>query len=184
MLVNNACHLGLGHRFLDMPIEFFDEVLAVNLRGYALCAQYAARQMVARGGGAIVNIGSNTADRALADRAAYIASKGGVESLTRAIAVELAEYKIRVNCVVPGLHLHRALGHASRGDQAAALEKRPLGQGVQPGRHRRGGRVSRLVEGRQHHRLVPAGFGRHRHPVGAAGLRGVSGSGVYREHEP
>lgn len=102
VLVNNACHLGLGHRFLDMPIAFFDEVLAVNLRGYALCAQYAARQMVARGGGAIVNIGSNTADRALGDRAAYIASKGGVESLTRAIAVELAEHHIRVNCVVPG----------------------------------------------------------------------------------
>jgi NAD(P)-dependent dehydrogenase (short-subunit alcohol dehydrogenase family) len=102
VLVNNACHLGLGHRFLDMPIEFFDEVLAVNLRGYALCAQYAARQMLGRGGGAIVNIGSNTADRALADRAAYIASKGGVESLTRALAVELAEHQIRVNCVIPG----------------------------------------------------------------------------------
>jgi NAD(P)-dependent dehydrogenase (short-subunit alcohol dehydrogenase family) len=102
VLVNNACHLGLGHRFLDMPIAFFDEVLAVNLRGYALCAQYAARQMIARGGGAIVNIGSNTSERALADRAAYIASKGGVESLTRAIAVELAEHHIRVNCVVPG----------------------------------------------------------------------------------
>lgn len=102
VLVNNACHLGLGHRFLDMPIAFFDEVLAVNLRGYALCAQYAAKQMLTRGGGAIVNIGSNTARRALGDRAAYIASKGGVESLTRAIAVELAQYQIRVNCVVPG----------------------------------------------------------------------------------
>lgn len=102
VLVNNACHLGLGYKFLDMPIAFFDEVLAVNLRGYALCAQHAARQMVARGGGAIVNVGSNTAGRALGDRTAYIASKGGVESLTRAIAVELAEYKIRVNCVIPG----------------------------------------------------------------------------------
>ena len=102
VLVNNACHLGLGHRFLDMPIGFFDEVLAVNLRGYALCAQYAARQMVTRGGGAIVNIGSNVSERALADRAAYVASKGGVESLTRAIALELAEHQIRVNCVVPG----------------------------------------------------------------------------------
>ena len=102
ILVNNACHLGLGHQFLDMPMDFFDDVLAVNLRGYALCAQRAARQMTARGGGAIVNIGSNTAGRALGDRAAYIASKGGVESLTRAIAVELAQYKIRVNCVIPG----------------------------------------------------------------------------------
>lgn len=108
VLVNNACHLGLGYSFLDMPIAFFDEVLAVNLRGYALYAQYAARQMIARGGGAIVNIGSNTAGRALRDRAAYIASKGGVESLTRAIAVELAEHAIRVNCVIPGyIHTER-----------------------------------------------------------------------------
>jgi NAD(P)-dependent dehydrogenase (short-subunit alcohol dehydrogenase family) len=102
VLVNNACHLGLGHRFLDMPMAFFDEVLHINLRGYALCAQLAGRQMVKRGGGAIVNIGSNTAQRALADRCAYIASKGGIESLTRAIALELAEHRIRVNCVVPG----------------------------------------------------------------------------------
>ncbi len=108
VLVNNACHLGLGYKFLDMPIAFFDEVLAVNLRGYVLCAQHAARQMLARGGGAIVNVGSNTAGRALGDRAAYIASKGGVESLTRAIAVELAEYQIRVNCVIPGyIHTER-----------------------------------------------------------------------------
>ena len=102
VLVNNACHLGVGHRFLDMPIEFFDEVIDVNLRGYALCAQFAAKQMLARGGGAIVNIGSNTAQRAQEGRAAYIASKGGIESLTRALAVELAEYQIRVNCVLPG----------------------------------------------------------------------------------
>lgn len=107
-LVNNACHLGLGHRFLEMPMTFFDEVLHVNLRGYALCAQLAARQMIKRGGGAIVNIGSNTAQRALADRSAYIASKGGIESLTRAIALELAEHHVRVNCVVPGyIHTER-----------------------------------------------------------------------------
>lgn len=108
VLVNNACHLGLGHRFLDMPMAFFDDVLAVNLRGYALCAQQAARQMITRRGGAIVNIGSNTARRALGDRAAYIASKGGVESLTRALAVELAGHGIRVNCVIPGyIHTER-----------------------------------------------------------------------------
>lgn len=108
VLVNNACHLGLGYSFLDMPIDFFDEVLAVNLRGYALCARYAARQMVSRGGGTIVNIGSNTAGRAIRDRAAYIASKGAVESLTRAIALELAGYRIRVNCVIPGyIHTER-----------------------------------------------------------------------------
>lgn len=133
VLVNNACHLGVGYRFLDTPIEFFDEVIGVNLRGYALCAQYAARQMVARGGGAIVNIGSNTADHALADRAAYIASKGGVASLTRALAVELAEHHIRVNCVVPGYI------NTERWDTLPHEVKRrrwknvPLGQEASPG---------------------------------------------------
>ena len=53
-------------------------------------------------GQVVIDIGSNTSERALGDRAAYIASKGGVASLTRAIAVELAEHEIRVNCVVPG----------------------------------------------------------------------------------
>jgi NAD(P)-dependent dehydrogenase (short-subunit alcohol dehydrogenase family) len=132
VLVNNACHLGLGYRFLDMPIAFFDEVLAVNLRGYALCAQYAARQMIARGGGAIVNIGSNTAGRALGDRAAYIASKGGVESLTRAIAVELAEHQIRVNCVIPGyIHTER-WGTLSEETKQRRWKNVPLGRESSP----------------------------------------------------
>ena len=125
VLVNNACHLGLGYGFLDMPIAFFDEVLAVNLRGYALCAQHAARQMIARGGGAIVNIGSNTAGRVISNRAAYIASKGGVESLTRAIAVELAQHNIRVNCVIPGYIRTERWNDLC---EAAAAGKRPLGR--------------------------------------------------------
>lgn len=102
VLVNNACHLGLGYSFLDTPIAFFDEVMAANLRGAVLCAQYAARQMVAKRSGAIVNIGSNTSDRTIPDRSAYIASKGALASLTRAMALELAPLGVRVNSVVPG----------------------------------------------------------------------------------
>jgi NAD(P)-dependent dehydrogenase (short-subunit alcohol dehydrogenase family) len=132
VLVNNACHLGLGHRFLDMPIAFFDEVLAVNLRGYALCAQLAARQMLTRGGGAIVNIGSNTAGHALSDRAAYIASKGGVESLTRAIALELAQHNIRVNCVVPGYIYTERWGALSEEIKQRRWKNIPLGKESSP----------------------------------------------------
>lgn len=108
VLVNNACHLGLGHSFLEMPMRFFDEVIGVNLRSYCLCMQLAARQMLDKAAGAIVSIGSNTTHHTIRDRAAYIASKGGVEALTRAAALELAEHKIRVNCVIAGyIHTER-----------------------------------------------------------------------------
>ena len=102
VLVNNACHLGLGHGFLDMPPDFLDEVLAVNLKGLFLCSQRAAAGMAQRNGGAIVNIGSVTAARAIRGRFAYITSKGGIEAATRAMALELGPLGIRVNCVIPG----------------------------------------------------------------------------------
>ena len=87
ILVNNACHLGVGPGFLDTTAEFFDRVMAVNARGYFLCAREAARLMTARGtGGAIVNIGSITARNTIRGRLAYVASKGAIESMTRAMA--------------------------------------------------------------------------------------------------
>ena len=127
VLVNNACNLGLGYSFLDMPAEHFDSVIRVNLRGLFLCSQAAARRMKARGGGAIVNIGSVTATRAIRGRFAYITSKGGIESATRALALELGSLGIRVNCVLPGYI------HTTRWDEldAATLDIRranlPLG---------------------------------------------------------
>ena len=144
VLVNNACHLGLGYRFLDMPIAFFDEVLAVNLRGYALCAQYAARQMVARGGGAIVNIGSNTARRAGRPRRLY-RFKGRRRKLDPSDGGRVGRVPDPRQLRRPRLHPHRALGHAAGGDEAAALEERAAGQGIRRRRYRRGRGVSRLV---------------------------------------
>lgn len=102
ILVNNACSLGLGYTFLEMPPEQFDSVIDVNLRGLFLCSQAAARIMKDRGGGVIVNVGSVTAARAIRGRFAYITSKGGIESATRAMALELGSLGIRVNCVIPG----------------------------------------------------------------------------------
>jgi Dehydrogenases with different specificities (related to short-chain alcohol dehydrogenases) len=101
VLVNNAAHQGIGPRFPETSVELFDAVMSVNARGVFLCSQAAARQMLKRKQGVIINIGSNTAERAIRGRTAYIASKGAIEALTRAMAVDLAP-TIRVNEVAPG----------------------------------------------------------------------------------
>jgi 3-oxoacyl-[acyl-carrier protein] reductase len=89
--------------FLEMPVSFFDDLLHLNLTGTFLCAQAAARVMVARGrGGRIVTISSNSGKFGGRGRAAYSASKAGIIALTQSLAIELAEHGILVNCVCPG----------------------------------------------------------------------------------
>jgi NAD(P)-dependent dehydrogenase (short-subunit alcohol dehydrogenase family) len=102
ILVNNAVHLGVGDYFLETPVELWDEVLAVNLRGLLLCSQKAAQIMAMKKRGVIINISSLTSLQAVRNRCAYITSKGAINSATRALAVDLAPYNIRVNCVMPG----------------------------------------------------------------------------------
>jgi len=102
LLVNNACHLGVGHGVLDTSAAFWDEVMGVNARGYFLCSKAAALRMRERGGGCIVNISSTCSMRILRNRAAYCASKGAVDALTRCMAVELIPYNIRVNAIALG----------------------------------------------------------------------------------
>lgn len=132
ILVNNACHLGLGHSFLDTPEEFFSEVMATNIHAYYLCAQRAARMMVKAGGGSIINIGSITATRSIRDRSAYITSKGAVESMTRALAVELGPHNVRVNCVVPGyIHTER-WEQLTEEERSTRRENVPLGHEAFP----------------------------------------------------
>ncbi len=103
VLVNNAVHLGLGPSFVDVPEELLVQVIQVNVLGYYRCGQRAARLMIEQGqGGAIVNVSSNTSERAIRDRSAYCASKGAIDALTRAMALDLAPHGIRVNTVAPG----------------------------------------------------------------------------------
>ncbi|MBD0379804.1 SDR family NAD(P)-dependent oxidoreductase [Paenibacillus sedimenti] len=102
VLVNNACDQGLGYDFLNMPYGRFKQVIDVNVNGLFLVSQYAARMMRQSQGGTIVHIGSNASKHALRNRSAYGASKGAVDALTKAMALDLAEYGIRVNTVVPG----------------------------------------------------------------------------------
>lgn len=101
ILVNNAAAQGVGYSFIDTPASVLDTVIAVNVRGTFLVAQHAARVMMKRKRGVIINISSNTSERALRKRSAYIASKGAIDALTRAMALDLAPY-IRVNTVAPG----------------------------------------------------------------------------------
>ena len=100
-LVNSA-GIGRDVPFLDTDAALLRRILEVNLVGSFVVAREAARRMRERGRGSIVNIASVSGIRGNAGRAAYGASKGGVVTLTRVMAVELAAYGIRVNAVAPG----------------------------------------------------------------------------------
>lgn len=101
ILVNSA---GIGRQspFLEISLEEWLRTVAVNLTGTFLCCQAAARQMVKSGYGRIVNLSSIAGDRGIPGRAAYGASKGGVDTLTRVAAVELSRSGVTVNAVAPG----------------------------------------------------------------------------------
>ncbi len=100
-LVNCAGIAGLSP-FFDTTAEHFRKVLDVNVVGTFNASKAAALRMRERGRGAIVNIASISGLRGSKDRAAYGASKGGVVTLTQVMAVDLAEFGLRVNAVAPG----------------------------------------------------------------------------------
>lgn len=103
ILVNNAGVESMSP-FLELPEAEWDRVLAVNLKGPFLCSQAVARAMAQVGrGGKIVNIASICSAIALAGEAHYIASKGGLLMLTKAMALDLASYHINVNAIGPGV---------------------------------------------------------------------------------
>ncbi len=101
ILVNNA-GISAEKELTQTTAEEWDRVFAVNARGVFLCAKHALPFMRARGGGAIVNVGSIEARGANPAHAAYAASKGAVHSLTRNIALEFGAHNIRCNAVAPG----------------------------------------------------------------------------------
>jgi len=100
-LVNNA-GIAIFKPILEVTLEDWSRVLAVNLTGPFLCTKAAAALMREHGGGAVVNITSISAVRASTLRSAYGASKAGLAHLTKQLAVELASLGIRVNGVAPG----------------------------------------------------------------------------------
>jgi NAD(P)-dependent dehydrogenase (short-subunit alcohol dehydrogenase family) len=105
VLVNNAAVYAVLQRrsFMEIPVEEWDRVMAVNLRGLFLCARAVFPAMKAQGKGKIINISSGTFFRGIPHFIHYTTSKGGVVGFTRSLARELGEFGIRVNAVAPGL---------------------------------------------------------------------------------
>ena len=139
ILVNNA---GIGYLMkplVDIDAKEWDAVLGVNLRGAFLTIKHAGRQMIAQGGGRIVNIASQAAKSAFPHASAYCSSKHGLVGLTRVSALELGQHGIRVNAVCPN-HVTTGLGAwqneyfakaqgVSVDEYLAAMRKRiPLGR--------------------------------------------------------
>ena len=102
-LVLNAADQGLGIKIFENTLADFVRVLNTNVVwNYCLC-EHAGRRMKDNGGGNIVFVNSNTAYRAIPDRVAYSASKGGQLGMMRAMALDAGKYNIRVNAVLPGM---------------------------------------------------------------------------------
>jgi NAD(P)-dependent dehydrogenase (short-subunit alcohol dehydrogenase family) len=133
VLVNNA---GVFPRvpFLELRESDWDFVLGVNLKGTCFCAQAVAKRMVAAGRpGAIINLTSGAAYRGSPRGVHYCASKGGVVSLTRQMALELAPHRIRVNAIAPGLTDTAQPRYGStEAEIAATAQTIPLGRMAQP----------------------------------------------------
>src|SRR5436190_339488 len=95
--------LATARRLADTPMEHFDRLVRINLRGVFLNLREMLRTAVAQGGGAtIVNTASGTALHGVPGLSAYASTKAAILSLTRNGAVEYAEHRVRVNAVVPG----------------------------------------------------------------------------------
>jgi len=127
-LVNNAGIVRTAD-FLDITEADWDAVIAVNLKGAFLVGQAIAREMAKTGGGAIVNMSSVNGVLAIPNIASYNASKGGIDQLTRAMALALADKAIRVNAVAPGTIATELAKNAvltSREAQASILSRTPM----------------------------------------------------------
>ena len=102
VLVNNA---GTTHRrpIVEFDEEDFDRVIKMNMRTCYLCMKYVGQVMIEAGrGGSVINIGSGAAHNGAPNSSAYAASKGAMLQLTRSVALEWAQFKIRVNIINPG----------------------------------------------------------------------------------
>jgi len=131
VLINNA-GISIRHDFLEITPEEWDEVLDINLKGVFYAAQTAARHMMDRGAGVILNTASTAGSTGYPHYADYSASKGGVIALTRAMALELAPV-VRVNAISPGYVL-TPMQRAEYNDAMldAVNRKIPLGRHAEP----------------------------------------------------
>jgi NAD(P)-dependent dehydrogenase (short-subunit alcohol dehydrogenase family) len=134
ILVNNAGVIG-RYDFLEISESEWDRVLDINLKGTFLCGQAFARRMKEQGSGVIINIASVNAESVNPTTVHYCVSKGGVRTLTKAMALALAQAGIRVNAIGPG-PVYTNLSKDRLDDPqalAATVAHIPMGRVAQPG---------------------------------------------------
>lgn len=129
VLVNNAGLVSPMLHFFEADEAWWRKIIDVNLTGHFLCSHKAARIMAKAGGGNIINMSSGGATRAHRAFTAYDATKGGIEALTRAMALDLGPYNIRVNALMPGSIDTSGLGLE---DRKLRGENVPLGRIGEP----------------------------------------------------
>ena len=129
VLVNNAGLINVERHFLEADEAWWDRVLTVNLKSVFLCSFRATQVMARRHQGVIINMSSGGATRAHRGMAAYDASKGGIEALTRSMALDLAPYGIRVNALIPGSIDSQGMNPEMKRERGASI---PLGRVGEP----------------------------------------------------
>ena len=123
ILVNNAAHSSKAG-VLEVTLEEWNRILAVNLTGYFLCLQHAGKMMKAQGAGVIINISAGSGERSSPGGAAYSISKGAVNALTKQAAADLAP-DIRVNGLISGL-VGTPIGQKEMGSRKPEYDMIPL----------------------------------------------------------
>lgn len=129
ILVNSVAHSTKGG-VLDISLEEWNRIMAINLTGYFLCIQYAGRMMREHGSGVILNISAGSGERSSPGGAAYSISKGAINSLTRQAAADLAP-EIRVNGIISGL-VGTPIGQKDMGNRKPEYDMIPLRRIGQP----------------------------------------------------
>ncbi|MFC2033664.1 SDR family NAD(P)-dependent oxidoreductase [Chloroflexota bacterium] len=135
ILVNNAGNSPAVAGILEVEERLWDNIMRLNLKGLFFISQAVARVMSEHGGGRIVNIASMSGIRPEKGASIYSISKAGVVMLTKSMALELAQYNIRVNAIAPGMIMTRMAQARfdSFGDKDIVLAKTPLGRIGEPG---------------------------------------------------
>jgi NAD(P)-dependent dehydrogenase (short-subunit alcohol dehydrogenase family) len=130
----NIAGIGSTQTVVDTPVETWDAVFDVNVRGVFLLCKAVLPSMIERGSGTIINMASVAGQIGIRNRAAYSASKGAVIALTRAIAIDHIQHGIRCNCVCPGTVDTPWVGRLLQGaedetaERAALNARQPMGR--------------------------------------------------------
>jgi NAD(P)-dependent dehydrogenase (short-subunit alcohol dehydrogenase family) len=132
--INNAMRGVTSRPLADIPEEDFAASIAVNLAGVFLCMKYEIQAMLARGGGAIVNVGSGSEHTGPRGLSWYYGAKQGVLGMTKCAAMDYARLNIRINAVGPGVMMTPLMEEAFKDPERNAflLSKSPLGRFAKP----------------------------------------------------